>query len=257
MLFDLTEVIFENRNKRYGAYRLRKNYHKALAIGFLVNLPIILFLALDVKFFSKKQLKTTEKPTEQEFMLQVQDVELEDINFDETPILLLPQAPPPPKSEDNPQKNTETNTETNREISVVEESTQNKPLQNNDISPQKENKPNKDSTQNATSAENAPNQPTQIYSPDMWSIYVKKNLRYPPQGLQERKECNVFVAVIIDENGKMEIDKERANFSCEEYFNEEVRRLIANAPRFIVPDANGKAQRKKLMLKIPFELPKN
>ncbi len=257
MLFDLTEIIFENRNKYYGAYRLRKNYHKALAIGFLANLPIILLLALDVKFFSKKQPKTTEKSAKQEVMLQVQEVELEDINFDETPILLLPQAPPPPKSEDNPQKNTENNTEINREISIVEKSTQNKPVQNNDITTQKENKPNKDSTQNPTSTENQPNEPAQIYSPDMWSVYVKKNLRYPPQGLQERKECNVFVAVIIDENGKMEIDKERANFSCEEYFNEEVRRLIANAPRFIILDANGKAQRKKIMLKIPFELPKN
>lgn len=253
MLFDLTEIIFENRNKYYGAYRLRKNYHKALAIGFSVNLPIILLLALDVKFFSKKQLKITEKSAEQEVMLQVQEVELENINFDETPILLLPQAPPPPKSEDKPQKNTETN----REISIVEESTQNKPVQNNDITPRQENKLNKDSTQSSASAENTPNESAQIYSPDLWSVYVKKNLRYPPQGLQEHKECNVFVAVIIDENGKMEIDKERAHFSCEEYFNEEVRRLIANAPHFIVPDANGKPQRKKLMLKIPFELPKN
>ncbi|MDW8297675.1 MAG: hypothetical protein RMJ97_12420, partial [Raineya sp.] len=75
--------------------------------------------------------------------------------------------------------------------------------------------------------------------------------------LAERKECNVFVAVFVNEDGKLEIDKERANFSCEEYFNEEVRRLIANAPRFIIPDASGKPQRKKLMLKIPFELPKN
>ncbi|PKQ70670.1 energy transducer TonB [Raineya orbicola] len=257
MLFELTEIIFENRNKLYGAYYLRKNYHKALTIGFLTNLPLILLLALDVKFFSKSNSPTTSKPQGQEFMLQVQEVELQDINFEETPILLLPQTPPPPKNETEPQKNSEKNTENNQEISVVEDITQNKTPQNEKGSTSTENKPNKDTLPNSTSSESNHNEPAQTYSPDMWSVYVKKNLRYPPQALRERKECNVFVAVVIDETGKMEIDKERANFSCEEYFNEEVRRLIANAPRFIVFDASGKPQKKKLMLKIPFELPKN
>jgi protein TonB len=94
-----------------------------------------------------------------------------------------------------------------------------------------------------------------VYSPDVWSIYVKENLRYPPQALRERKECNVFVAVIIREDGSLELDKERALYGCEEYFNEEVRRLIANAPRFIpATDANGKPKN-RINLKISFKLP--
>src|ERR1700712_2591237 len=42
---DLLDIIFENRNKQYGAYPLRKDYNKRLyqSLGLIVGLVLILF----------------------------------------------------------------------------------------------------------------------------------------------------------------------------------------------------------------------
>lgn len=257
MLLELTELIFENRNKSYGAYQLRKNYHKALLIGLSANIPLLLLWIANIKLFTQNTFEQTALSNEkQEVMLQVQEVELQQINFEETPVLILPKAPSPTNSSVlNNTEPKETQQENFKEIQAVEErphtiaEAEEKPT-NTSLNTSS----SKDSTAKSENSTPAP----VAYSPDFWSMYVKKNLRYPPQALQEHKECNVFVSVIINEEGKMEIDKEKATFGCEEYFNQEVHRLIANAPRFIVStDASGKPQKRRLILKIPFELPEN
>jgi protein TonB len=40
------DIIFENRNKDYGAYELRSHYHQRLGISIGVTLSIVLLLAL-------------------------------------------------------------------------------------------------------------------------------------------------------------------------------------------------------------------
>ena len=45
----MDDIIFENRNKQYGAYELRKNYHNRLSKSFVISLAIplsILFLSI-------------------------------------------------------------------------------------------------------------------------------------------------------------------------------------------------------------------
>ncbi len=49
---DLLDIIFENRNKDYGAYALRKSYNKRLQISLLGMLGVCFLLG--VLFFSKK-----------------------------------------------------------------------------------------------------------------------------------------------------------------------------------------------------------
>ncbi|HVZ98506.1 MAG TPA: TonB family protein [Chitinophagaceae bacterium] len=50
---DLLDIIFENRNKDYGAYTLRKTYHQRLKIALLGMFGVCLVLSL--LLFSKKQ----------------------------------------------------------------------------------------------------------------------------------------------------------------------------------------------------------
>ena len=115
--------------------------------------------------------------------------------------------------------------------------------------------PAEQDTTNKQKQVNSEQKPSVVYSPDVWSNYIKQNLQYPPQALRDKKECNVFVAVIINDEGVLELDKERALYGCEEYFNEEVKRLIANAPRFVAAiDTEGKPK-KRMNLKISFKLP--
>lgn len=54
---DLTEIVFENRNKDYGAYFLRKKYARYLLVSFSVVLFLILIFAgysIAYKFYSFK-----------------------------------------------------------------------------------------------------------------------------------------------------------------------------------------------------------
>jgi protein TonB len=80
---DVLDIIFEGRNKEYGAYELRKTYNKRItyAIGGTVLLCLILLLSSMIKI-SKGESKNK---------ILVEDMSLNDFK-DKPP----PEAPPPP-----------------------------------------------------------------------------------------------------------------------------------------------------------------
>ena len=43
---DLLDILFENRNKAYGAYALRRNYNHRMLCAFGISVPLVLFLLL-------------------------------------------------------------------------------------------------------------------------------------------------------------------------------------------------------------------
>ncbi|GAB4133336.1 MAG: hypothetical protein OHK0045_05120 [Raineya sp.] len=250
MLLNLTDIIFENRNKVYGAYRLRKNYIYALSVGLCCTIPLLLACIIWIKFEQKKtSAPTQETYLEREVMLQVEE-EIDIVDISDLPVLVesnLMEFSQKKEKETSQENSTEENK--NPEIKITEQPENEVSLKENPQEP----KPQKD-TANTDSVASS-DKPSVVYSPDVWSIYVKQNLQYPTQALRDKKECNVFVAVFIKEDGSLDLDKERALYSCEDYFNEEVKRLIANAPRFIpATDAEGKPKR-RINLKISFKLP--
>lgn len=88
---DILDIIFDGRNKAYGAYELRKNYNERLikAILIVVAATILIFVGAMV---SKS---VTKEKTE----MIVQDVQLENIQQKEEPKPEPPPPPPPPKQE--------------------------------------------------------------------------------------------------------------------------------------------------------------
>jgi TonB family protein len=47
----LDDILFENRNKEYGSYRLRKQYFLRLAISFLISLSVTILLVLGFSWY--------------------------------------------------------------------------------------------------------------------------------------------------------------------------------------------------------------
>lgn len=88
---DILDIIFEGRNKEYGAYELRKTYKRRLfiAIGCMLALIALAFLG---SAFSNKKGANDNKP------LLVQDVQLEKV-VEEQKKPEPPPPPPPPKVE--------------------------------------------------------------------------------------------------------------------------------------------------------------
>ncbi|MCU0439916.1 MAG: energy transducer TonB [Raineya sp.] len=248
MLFDLTDVIFENRNKIYGAYKLRKQYHTSLLIGLLTNIPIIIGLIIWIKWETPQELPK-EELQEHIIFLQTNDVELSDI--DDMPVLVESQMPQLPQI-----KNTDVDNDKKEENSE-EQNTQKEIEVKDGTEPKKEEKKVEDKKQDEKKGEsNTENTPPVLYSKDVWSIYIKKNLVYPEQALKERKECKVSVTVVIQEDGSIKIEKDRPVYGCEDYFNEEVKRLIKNAPKFIPPTNQEGQPQRKIAIAIEFNLPK-
>ena len=50
---NLLDIIFENRNKDYGAYLLRKNYNKRLTTSVFISIATLIFLSLLLTIFFK------------------------------------------------------------------------------------------------------------------------------------------------------------------------------------------------------------
>jgi protein TonB len=84
---DILDIIFEGRNKEYGAYDLRRTYGRRLTVSIAVMLSASLLLGIGFAFAGEKKEKITQ-------VVLPPDVELKNIR-EETPE--PPPPPPPPK----------------------------------------------------------------------------------------------------------------------------------------------------------------
>jgi protein TonB len=70
---NLDEILFQNRNKIYGAYLLRKKYHKQLLLSFLIIISVFSTIALIVfLLINQPEPEIKESPFFSEFMPQPQ-----------------------------------------------------------------------------------------------------------------------------------------------------------------------------------------
>ena len=88
---DVLDIIFDGRNKAYGAYDLRKTYNKRLTIAMIGMAAFILLFGVGSLIASNLGKKDKSQD------MIVQDVQLEEVKKQEQPE--PPPPPPPPKPE--------------------------------------------------------------------------------------------------------------------------------------------------------------
>lgn len=88
---DLLDIIFEGRNKEYGAYELRRTYNRRLRVSVAVMLSLALMLSLGQLLASRLS------PDEARTAMMPTDLELEKVEQpeDEPPPVVPPPTPPP------------------------------------------------------------------------------------------------------------------------------------------------------------------
>jgi protein TonB len=91
MSADILDIVFDGRNKEYGAYELRKSYSKRLTMA-LAGTAAILLLAFLGSFIANKIAESSSKKD-----MVVKDVQLEEIKEEKKNE--PPPPPPPPKQE--------------------------------------------------------------------------------------------------------------------------------------------------------------
>jgi protein TonB len=88
---DFLDILFDERNKEYGAYELRKNYQRRLTTALLATAGAALLIFLMV--IVGRSVGNSDKNK-----VKVQEVTLEEIKQDQ-PEKIEPPPPPPPKQE--------------------------------------------------------------------------------------------------------------------------------------------------------------
>ncbi len=84
---DLLDILFEGRNKEYGAYDLRKTYNRRITIALIVTVVIMAVI------FIGSVIADNLSSTDDVVQMKVKDLTLEQIQPKEPP----PPPPPPPK----------------------------------------------------------------------------------------------------------------------------------------------------------------
>lgn len=93
----LDEIVFENRNKEYGAYDLRHQYPRLLTKSFIIGTALFLLAALSP--FIYLTIKNLTAPPKQEVKADLVDI-LEEEPIIEQPKEEEPPPPPPPPKEE-------------------------------------------------------------------------------------------------------------------------------------------------------------
>lgn len=88
---DVLDLIFENKNKDYGAYELRKTYNRRITRALIITASIALLALLGSVLASTLDSNDKNK-------IKTQEINLADIKQDE-PKVIPPPPPPPPKVE--------------------------------------------------------------------------------------------------------------------------------------------------------------
>jgi periplasmic protein TonB len=86
------DIVFENRNKEYGAYRLRKKYSRNVLISMLIGI-FILSTAVITPYLNAKAAENRAKKAERQ-------VEIKMENLDQPAEQIAPPPPPPPPPQD-------------------------------------------------------------------------------------------------------------------------------------------------------------
>jgi len=86
------DIVFESRNKEYGAYRLRKKYSRNVLIALLIGI-IIIGTAVITPYLNAKAAENRSKRAERV-------VELKMENLDQPAETVVPPPPPPPPPQD-------------------------------------------------------------------------------------------------------------------------------------------------------------
>jgi protein TonB len=260
----LDDIIFEGRNKAYGAYLLRKLYHRHLAFATVITTSLfVLFISLPlVAYFCEKE----------EMYAAVPKPPAKGHEFNELPQFEKPTPPPPPdplppQPRVKPQARFVTPKVTPDNQVTQEEMPEMASLDGKDIG-----------TENVAGDPNAPTPPFELDVPagtgessnanepfvwvsemstfpgdaDAMNKYLSKHLRYPSTAQRKGTEGLVVLSFTVGATG--EISNIEVVKSLGDGTDEEAVRVVKSMPKWTPGKQNGRAVPVRLTLPIRFAI---
>ena len=243
---DILDIIFEGRNKEYGAYELRKTYSKRMLTAFAAMIAII------VIFFVSYLVANKMSETDSKEMV-VQDVQLEEIKQEEKKV--EPPPPPPPPKPEPPKvemaKFTPPKIVKDEEVKEDEKPPEVEKLEDTKIGSinqegikdegivappaadagkgiiEAPKKVEEDYDKTFTKVEIESNYPG---GPSAWMRYLNKTFRYPQEAQESEIQGTVVVQFIVDKEGNVSDVKALTNHGYG--MEEEAIRVIKKAGKW-------------------------
>jgi periplasmic protein TonB len=242
------DVIFEFKNKDYGAFFLRKIYKKDITIAMSISL-LILLIVIGPPFIMAKLNKSNYGYTNNTTIATISRI----IDKDITP------PPPPPPPPLPPIKNEAIFTrpivvdsvETEIEISTIDQMIDSAAIRNV--------KEDVIETETNTITEVSPDPPTWV--PEMPVFpggeearkdFINDHFVYPEPSKENNMDGTVFVSFVVNENG--EVDKVKIERGIDPYIDKEAIRVVSLFPDWIPGKQNGNAVKVKLIIPIKLTL---
>lgn len=241
---DFREIVFENRNKDYGVYMIRKKYFRTLAISFSITLAIVFLLV--VSYFTYQFILERESENVKT-VLYMPSIELEAMNLPPPEDFKEEMLPPAPKVEDTPQ------------VPVVSDSAQNK------ATVQKEKKTEvTDSTSQSEkdlpgvaggegdSLFNVPVEKFAEFPGGQKALmdYLQKNIRvFKNPKLQGIKRF-VLISFLVDKTG--EVKDVKVEKTTDPRLAEECIRVVSGFPKWLPATYQGRPWQTRLSLPLNF-----
>lgn len=262
----LDEILFENRNKDYGAYELRKTYHKTVSKSVLFGVSAFLGLTITTYIFANQKeeveiqkaiiiniqkiendkpepVPPKEEPKPEPPKEQVKSVEFEPIETvsDEKDII---ESPPPTEDELKGAKiSTETHDGKEDDGSIFSAPPAETPTTETVVTEMKE-----DNTV-FTSVEVSP-----TFVGGMTEMYrfLSKNMTYPSAAQRNSIEGKVILSFVVEKDGSVSgVEVLRGlGFGCDE----EALRVVKMMPKWNAGKQNGNPVRVKFFIPLAFKL---
>jgi periplasmic protein TonB len=248
------DLVFENRNKEYGAYSVRKSYsqHMTQGLGISVALAcLILILPKVLGLIGNEKL----------IIPPLTDIVDETNIFTQPPVIPLPEPPPPPvHTVVTPPTNLPpevVTTATDNTIATVDELSNAMPSTENGVSnvPTEasvlpiEAPPAIDYDKPFTSVQNMPQY---VGGLQKMAQYFGRKMRYPSSAQRTGVEGTVFVSFVIDKEGKVTDVKVVKGISDD--CDKEAIRVISSMDDWIPGRQNDRNVSVRMTLPIKFKL---
>ena len=266
---DILDILFEGRNKEYGAYELRKTYNKRIliAIGTTAAIFVLLFLgSVLANVLNKKGPKDLAVTTE---------VQLEEVKQEKKPD--IPPPPPPPQPAPPPKveiaKFTPPKIVKDEEVKEDEKPPEQEKLETAQIGTINQEGVKDEGivappTESGTgTAVVAPKQDVTDYDKvftkvevaasfpgglDGWKRYLERNLQYPESAQENGTQGVIKVQMVVDKDGN--ITEVQALNNPGDGLAEEAMRVIKKGPKWVPAEQNGRKVTYRFVQNVTFQL---
>src|SRR5688572_21802032 len=211
---DVLDIIFEGRNKEYGAYDLRRSYNKRLRISLAVMLLVTLLLCIGQLLASKQ------KPGDARMVVLPPDAHIENIEQPVEPPPVIPPPQPPPQQIQSVQYTTPKIVDeevpedekppemTELEDAKIDVIDQEGAKDAGIVAPPEEDK-GKGIIEAPKVSEEDLNKPFMKVEFESeypggkaaWERFLKRNLRYPQDAIDNEVQGTVYVQFVVDREG--------------------------------------------------------